>query len=105
MPNQNFFSDFSSVVDKITSQYENFICFGDFNFDMSDKAKGSTISDLCDIFDLTNLLKNPTCFTHILGKPSTLDLILANKPSLCGKTCNFSFGLNNQLIKLNELNR
>ena len=58
MPNQNFFSDFSSVVDKITSQYDNFIFIGDFNFDMSDKANGSTI---CDIFDLTNLIK-----THLL---------------------------------------
>ena len=46
MPNQNFFSDLSSVVDKVTSQYDNFILIGDFNFDMSDKAKGSTISDL-----------------------------------------------------------
>jgi hypothetical protein len=35
---------------------------GDLNFDYLHAEKGNALKNVCDIFDLTNLIKNPTCF-------------------------------------------
>ena len=43
-------------------------------------------------FDLTNLMKNPTCFCKD-ANPSLVDVILINKPTSCGKICNFDCGI------------
>ena len=44
---------------------------GDFNAEPSEKA----MSDFLDIYNLKNLVKNPTCFKN----PTCIDLILTNK--------------------------
>ena len=46
--------------------------------------KGNALKNVCDIFDLTNLIKNPTCFCKD-ANPSFVDVILTNKPTSCGK--------------------
>ena len=49
--------------DRITSMFDNSILIGDLNFDLNDPQKGKTLIDICDIFDLTNMIKSDTCFT------------------------------------------
>ena len=44
------------------------------------------------IFDLTNIVENPTCFMKGY-EPSLVDVILTNKNNLCFKTLNFNTGV------------
>ena len=55
---------------------------------MLDNTKNVPLENMKDVFDLTNMVKKPTCHTNI-GKPSLVDVILTNRPSACGKICNF----------------
>ena len=87
---------FSDIVtkgtDKIATQFDNIILLRDLNYDCLDKSKGSTLFDLCDIFDFRNLIKSPTCFTKNFT-PSSVDVILTNKPQFCFNTFNFGWGV------------
>ena len=56
------------------SKYDNFLLLGDFNSEMSEVA----MKDFCDIYCLSNMIKEPTCFKNILN-PSSIDLILTNR--------------------------
>ena len=59
--------------DKISIRYDNFVYIGDLNFNMLQNEKSKHLHDVCDIFDLTNMIKEPTCFK---SEPSLLDVIL-----------------------------
>jgi hypothetical protein len=54
---------------------------GDLNYDILTPDKSQVLDDLCDIFDLTNIVKNPTCFMKGY-EPSLVDVILTNKNNL-----------------------
>ena len=70
---------------KVASNYENIIVMEDFNIDIKCKSVGSNnLSDFCDLFHLTNIIKSDTCFTKT--HTSLIDLILTNKPSSFNKT-------------------
>ena len=74
------------------SNYENIIVMGDFNIDIKCKGVGSNnLSDFCDLFHLTNIVKSDTCFTKT--HTSLIDLILTNKPSSFNKTLVTETGL------------
>ena len=52
----NVFTDmFTKGLDKIFTQYDNVFIAGELKYDMLDKSKGATLSDMCDIFDLSSL--------------------------------------------------
>ena len=59
---------------------------------MLDKSKSSKLNNVCDIFDLSNTVKEPTCFTSG-NKPSLVDVILTCSSECIGKTLNFNCGL------------
>jgi len=65
---------------------------GDLNFDCLMEEKSKNLKNLLDVYDLSNLVKEPTCFAKG-SKPSLVDVILTNKPSYCGNTCNFDCGI------------
>ena len=68
----------TTSLTKAISNYENVIVMGDFNIDL--KCIGSNnLSEFCDLFHLTNILKSDTCFTKT--HTSLVALILTNKPS------------------------
>ena len=90
--NNVFKKSFTDTVDKILCKFDNLILIGDMNFDMLDKEKCQTLNDVCDIFDLENVINKPTCFTRN-NMPSLLDIILTNNKSFISKTCNFNCGL------------
>ena len=62
--------------------------------------KSQTLDDLCDIFDLTNIIKELTCFKKECN-PSLVDTILTNKSKSCFKSLNFNTGVSDchHLIK------
>ena len=53
---------------------------GDLNIDISDITKDTCnyLSDLCDIFFLTNLINGKTCFKTQKG--TSIDVLLTNRP-------------------------
>ena len=62
-------------LDHYMPKYDNFLLLGDFNSEMCENA----MKEFCDTYNLTNLIKEPTCFKNPLN-PSTIDLILTNRP-------------------------
>ena len=48
---------------------------GDFNSELSE----SCLNDFCDICNLKNLIKDPTCYKNH-GNPSCIDIFLTNRP-------------------------
>ena len=87
-----FENDCTLGLDRISEKYEHFILLGDLNFDMLDKSKSSKLNNVCDVFDLSNTVKEPTCFTSG-NKPSLVDVILTCSSDCIGKTLNFNCGL------------
>jgi len=55
-----------TTLDKCSSKYDNYILLGDLNFDLLDNAKCSPLNDIMDVFDLSNMVMKPTCFTFQL---------------------------------------
>ena len=54
--------------------------------------KSQTLDDSCDLFDLTNIIKEPTCFKKDCN-PSLVDIILTNKCKSSFKSLNFNTGV------------
>jgi hypothetical protein len=48
------------TVDKIISKYDKYIFIGDFNYDMLNCEKSAMLRDICDIFNMKNIVKNAT---------------------------------------------
>ena len=81
-PNTNkddFFSEISISLNKIIDKYDNIVLAGDLNIDdlkSYSESSQNHLSDMKDVFSLTNLIKEPTCFKSQNG--TLLDLILKN---------------------------
>ena len=64
-----FFEEMSKSLSQIINKYDNILIEGDFNIDISKSNDENTsyLSDLRDTFNLTNLVKEPTCFKSLKG--------------------------------------
>ena len=71
----NFIKGISPILDRYLPKYDNFILLGDFNSEMHEY----TMKEFSDTYNLSNLIKEPTCFKNPLN-PSLIDLILTNRP-------------------------
>ena len=69
-------------MDNYLPFYDNIILLGDFNAEMSENA----MIDFCDIYNLKNVVKDPTCFENV-EHPSCIDLISTNRPKSFQKNC------------------
>ena len=69
----NHLENLSKVLNRNLSQYERFLCIGDFNSEITEFA----MKNFCDIYHLKNLVNVPTCYKNPL-KPSCIDLFLTN---------------------------
>jgi hypothetical protein len=79
-------------LDKISTIFDNIMVLGDLNYDMLHLNKGKVLVELCDIFDLTNVIKTETC--HVKNcKASLVDVILTNKPQYLFNSLNFDCGI------------
>ena len=74
----DFTNNFTKHFDNCIVKYENYIVLGDLNFDMLNQSKCQSLHDICDIFDLSQIVKEPTCFMEN-STPSLVDVILKNK--------------------------
>ena len=61
-------------LDKYISSYDNILLLGDFNVEMSDE----NMIDFCDMYNLKNLIDEPTCYKSALN-PSSIDVMLTNR--------------------------
>ena len=79
-----FLEELKKSVDMAINKYENIILMGDINVDMSSLNELNVnfydINEFCDIFCLTNLIKQTTCLTPTAKHPSLIDIILTNRP-------------------------
>ena len=94
MTDEIFENDCSLTLDKISTKYDNYILLGDLYFDMLCEQKCSSLVNICDIFYLKNLVKEPTCYTAN-NKSSLVEVILTNSENVSkvSGTWNFSIGL------------
>ena len=79
-------------MDLISTRFDNVLTLGDLNYDCLDRTRGSTLLDLCDIFDIKNIIKTATCFMKNC-QPSLVDVILTNQSRLCFGALNFGCGI------------
>ena len=82
----SFFEELTDSLSKGSDFYEDFIILDDFSVDV--KVVGRELDKLdqfCDLFNITNLLRNETCFTR--AHKCTIDLILTKKSKSFQNTC------------------
>ena len=69
----SFFESVGKCIDNLISQYDNIIIMLDFNV----QPHETTLTEFCEIYNLRNLVTQPTCFKSITS-PTCIDLILTN---------------------------
>ena len=84
----NHLDSLSKNVAVYSSAYDNYIVISDFNIE----ADSNEMESFCDTFDLTSLIKEPTCYKNP-DNPSCIDLILRNKPLSFQNSCVAETGL------------
>ena len=93
-----FPEEFKKSADMAINKYENIILMGDINVDMSSLNELNVnyydINEFCDIFSLTNLIKQTTCLTPTAKHPSLIDIILTNTPRSFKNSVAIDTGLN-----------
>ena len=67
----------NSLLDEYSKKYENYTVIGDFNVNTSD----SSMKEFCSLNELKNLINEATCYKRS-EKPTCIDLILTNQPTL-----------------------
>ena len=72
----NFLATMGPHLDYYLPKFDNLLLLGDFNSEPHETA----MKEFCDIYNLQNLIKDPTCYKNALN-PSLIDLILTNKPN------------------------
>ena len=87
-----FEKDLCSILDQSFIKYDHLCVIGDLNYDFLSPEKCKPIMNICDSFNFTNLIKEPTCFTKN-GSPSLIDVILTNNSNLLFHNINFNCGL------------
>ena len=91
-PHQNLTSNhlecLNRLIDEHSSSFDNFIFIGDFNV----STNHNSIINFCDLSGLRNLISVPTCYKNF-DNPTTIDLILTNRPSYFQRSTVFETGL------------
>ena len=70
---KNHLQEIGKGLQYYKSRYETFIVLGDLNTEMSN----SNMSEFCALYNLTNLIKESTCYKNV-DKPASIDHILTN---------------------------
>ena len=81
-----FFQESSKTISQSIKKYDNILVVGNLNIDISG-FKGlndNHFSELIDTFNLTNLVKTPTCFKKTRG--TLLDVLFRNNQKFFKKT-------------------
>ena len=78
----------SQLADHFVDSSNLTIFFGDINYDM---LKDNILHDLCDVYDLKNVIRGPTCFKG--ENPTLLDVFLTNKQNSFCNCINIDTGI------------
>ena len=81
-----FFQEIWKTISQAKNKYDNILVAGDLNIDVSG-SRGLTdnhFSELIDTFNLTNLVKTPTCYKTT--RETLLHVLLKKKPNSLQKT-------------------
>ena len=70
---KNHLQEIGKGLEYYSWKYENFIVLGDFNSEMSNPH----MSEFCALYNLTNFIKEPTCYKNV-DKATSTDHILTN---------------------------
>ena len=84
----NFIDQLSLEIDQHLPNYENLLMLGDWNSAVTEKE----MSNFCEMYNLENLIKEPTCFKS-MENPSSIDLILTNKKNCFQNSMTIETGL------------
>ena len=84
----NFIDQLSLEIDQHLPNYENLLMLGDWNSAVTEKE----MSNFCEMYNLENLIKEPTCFKST-ENPSSIDLILTNKKNCFQNSMTIETGL------------
>ena len=68
----NFLYSLGTSLDYYIGKYDNIFLMGDFNSELTE----TEMAEFCETYNLTNLIKEPTCFKNPLN-PSSIDLLLS----------------------------
>ena len=81
-----FFQEISKIISQAINKYDNILVAGDLNIDVSGSKEliDNHFSELIDTFNLTNLVKTPTCYKTT--RETLLDVLLKKKPNSLQKT-------------------
>lgn len=72
-----FSQELFKCLDKCSFFYENHLPIEDLIYDMLSESKYKTLTDLMELFDYRNLIKDATCFKKDCS-PTLNDVILTN---------------------------
>ena len=88
-----FFNEIFITLNELLGRYDNFLLAGDLNINELKHGPDSAnhLPDGKDVFNLTNLVRKPTCFKSQDG--TLIDLMLTNRPRSFLKSQNFEVGL------------
>jgi hypothetical protein len=85
---EHFLDQLSIELDRHLPNYENLLMLGDWNSAATEKE----MVDFCDMYNLQNLIKDPTCFKSV-NNPSCIDLMLTNKKNSFQNSMTIETGL------------
>ena len=88
MTNELFVEHFSNLSDILLKSHEDLVYLGDMN---CCPIKSNTIQNISEQYDLTNLIKEPTC--HKGPTPSLLDVILVSNARRYSATLNVCYDI------------
>ena len=69
-----FLTHASIEFDKVLGNYNHVLLLGDFNCSVEER----NLKDFCEMYDLENLIRGPTCFKNA-SNPSSIDVMLTNR--------------------------
>ena len=87
---RTFFKKISLLLSTMVNEYDNIMLVGDLNLNTKSK-NNSYYFDLCETFDLTNVIRANTCFKS--SNQTSIDVILTNRPRCFQKSGVVTTGL------------
>ena len=69
-----FLTRVSKELDKLLGNYDHILLIGDFNSSAYEK----NMKDVCEMYDLENMIQESTCFKNV-SNPSSIDVMLINR--------------------------
>ena len=86
------------LIDEHSNSFDNFIFIGDFNV----STNHNSMTNFCNLNGLRNLINVPTCYKNS-DNPTSIDLILTNRPSYFQHSTVFETGLSDfHLLTITE---